>query len=112
MTDVAGLAGTLIDVVLPVFLIAALGFIARRILHVDPVGLTRLSLYVLVPGLLFNTLTTTQMGGDEIARIGIYVTVLTACLLVLAFISSRLVRANRAQTSALMLSICFINAAN
>jgi len=49
---------------------------------------------------------------EEIARIGIFVTILTGALLILAFITSRVLRASRAQTSALMLSICFINAAN
>ncbi|HEY3115467.1 MAG TPA: AEC family transporter [Chloroflexota bacterium] len=112
MTDLVGLAGTLIDVVLPVFLIAALGFIGRRNLHIDPASLTRVSLYILVPGLLFNTLTTTQMGGEEIVRIGLFVTILTGALLALAFVLSRVLRSSRAQTSGLMLAITFSNAAN
>jgi len=112
LTDVASLAGTLIDVVLPVFLIAALGFIARRTVHVEPGPLNRISLYILVPGLLFNTLITTQMGGDEIARIGVFVVVLTAMLIAMAFILSRVLHSSRGQTSALMLAITFSNAAN
>ena len=54
VTSLLGLLGTIVNVVLPVFLIAGVGFTVRRALDIDPRPIGRLGLYVLVPSLLFN----------------------------------------------------------
>ncbi len=112
MTSLLGLLGTIVNVVLPVFLIAGVGYTARRGLAIDPRPIARLSLYVLVPTLLFNSMLTAKMGGDEIVRIGIYAVVLTVGLILIGFASGALLRLGRAETSGLTLSLTFMNAVN
>ncbi len=112
MTSVLGLLGTIVNVVLPVFLIAGVGFGARRALTIDPRPIGRLSLYVLVPTLLFNSMLTAKMGGDEIVRIGIYAVVLTVSLVLVGFASGAIMRLKRAETSGLTLALTFMNAVN
>lgn len=112
MADPFALLAILLNVVLPVLLIAGLGFLARRSLQIDPRPLTRLSLYVLVPALLFNSLMTTRMGGDEVVRIAVYALVLHASLVGLGIGASRAFAATRVEASALTLGIAFINAGN
>jgi predicted permease len=107
-----GLFGTIANVVLPVFLIAGVGFAVRKVLDVDPRPIGRLSLYVLVPTLLFKSMLTAQMGGDEIVRIGVYALLLTSILVGLGFVCGGLLRAGRAETSGLALSMTFMNAVN
>jgi predicted permease len=109
---VLGLLSILANVVLPVFLIAGVGFIARRALGLDPRPIARLSLYVLVPALLFNSLSTTTMGGDEIARIGAYAALLSVALIALGMAGSRLFGVTRSEASGLTLAVAFMNATN
>jgi len=101
-----------VNVVLPVLLIASVGFIARRALGIDPRPITRLTLYVMIPVLLFNSLLTTKMGGDEIARIAIYAILLTAVLVAVGFGMARALRLSRSEASGITLSVAFVNAAN
>ena len=112
MANPAALLLITVNVVLPVLLIASVGFIARRALGIDPRPITRLTLYVMIPVLLFNSLLTTKMGGDEIARIAIYAILLTAVLVAVGFGMARALRLSRSEASGITLSVAFVNAAN
>lgn len=112
MTDLLGLLSTIVNVVLPVFLIASVGFAARRSLAIDPRPIARLSLSVLVPALLFNSMLSARMGGEEIVRIGAYAVLLTAGLVALGFTAGALLRFDRSETSGVVLSVGFMNAVN
>ena len=48
------LLGVLINIVLPVFIIIGAGFVAARMLTIDAQTLSRVSLYVLGPALVFS----------------------------------------------------------
>lgn len=110
--DVTSLLGIMANVVLPTFLMASAGFVARRYVGVDPRALTRLALYILVPALVFNSMLTSTLGGDEITRVGIFATVLTAIMVALGVLFARLLRASRTETSGMALGVGFINATN
>jgi predicted permease len=112
MPSVLALGGILLNVVLPVFLIAGIGFIGRRALKLDPQPIARLALYILVPALLFQTLLTTQIQGEEIAQIGAFAIILTVVLVILGGVSARLAGASRPEAAGLTMAITFINAAN
>jgi malate permease and related proteins len=109
---VVGLLGITINGVAPVFIIAFVGYVARRTLKLDPQPIARLALYVFVPALVLNSLLTTQMGGDEIARIGVFVVALTLILIGVSAVAARLMRLPRSEATGLALSVSFINAAN
>lgn len=111
-TDLAALAVILVNVVLPVFIIAGVGFLVRRLLNLDPQPIARLALYLLVPMLLFQTLLTTRIEAEEIARIGVYTVLLTFLLVALGAVFARILGATRAETAGLTMAISFVNAAN
>jgi malate permease and related proteins len=102
----------MLNVVLPVFLLAAVGFGARKFLGIDPRPLTRVSIYVMLPALLFNSMLTATLGGDEIARIGIYTLVLTGILVSAGWIGSGLAGFSQAESSGFTLGSAFPNTAN
>ena len=104
--------GITLNVVAPVFMIAFVGYIVRRTLRLDPQPIARLALYVFVPALVLNSLLTTQMGGAEVARIGVFVLVLTLVLIGVSAAAARLMRVERSEATGLALSVSFINAAN
>lgn len=112
MIDLAALVPILVNVVLPVFLIAGVGFAGRQALAIDPQPVARLSLYLLLPSLLFQTVLTTQMGREEIGRIGAYVLLLTVVLVGLAALSARAIRTTRSEAAGLTVAITLMNAAN
>ena len=112
MADPGALLLVTLNVVLPVLLIASIGFIARTALHIDPRPMTRLSLYVMVPALLFHSLLTTRMGGDEIIRIAVFILALTAILVLVGLGLTRVMRLSRPTGSGITLSVAFMNTGN
>jgi predicted permease len=102
----------MLNVVLPVFILAGVGFVARRALALDPRPLTRVSIYVMLPALLFNSMLTATMSGDEIARIGIYTLVLTVMLVAMGWTGSSAVGLSQSESSAFTLGSAFPNTAN
>lgn len=112
MSNLSALGLILVNTVLPVFLIASIGFVGRRALSMEPAPVARVTLYLLVPALLFQTLLTTQIQGEEIVRIGAFAIALTLLLVTLGTLAARLSGASRSETAALVLSLSFLNAAN
>jgi malate permease and related proteins len=110
--DLQALLTILFNVVLPVFLIAGIGFAGRRYLKLDPQPIARLALYLLVPALLFQTLLTAKLEAEEVTRIGAFAIILTIALVALGMISARALGAGRAEAAGLTMAMTFINAAN
>lgn len=110
--NVAALAGILINVVLPIFLIAGLGFTLRKTLGVDPQPISRAALYLFLPALVFENLFTTHIGADEIGRIGIFTVAIIAIMIVVGSLTGRLLGSTRLQTAGITLAMAFSNGAN
>ncbi|HEX9118338.1 MAG TPA: AEC family transporter, partial [Anaerolineae bacterium] len=55
------LLSILVDDILPILLVAAVGFLLARILHAESRTLSRITFYALSPGLIFNLLTTSRL---------------------------------------------------
>lgn len=110
--SILGVLGVTTTVVLPIILIASVGFIVRRTLAVDPRSVTRVSLYAFLPALIFNSLSTTTIGGDEIGRIVLFAFLLTALLVGFGLGASRCLRLGATATSGLTISVAFMNTNN
>ncbi len=100
------------DVVLPIFIMACAGLIARRALGIDPRAVAPLGIYILMPALLFNSLTTARLQGDELVRIGLFTVLLMVILVSGTSVVSRLLRIGREESSALTMTVAFMNSAN
>jgi predicted permease len=57
--------------ILPIFLVASVGFLLARYTRVDVKGLARASLYGLVPCLIFESLTASRISGAEFGRMAL-----------------------------------------
>ena len=112
MHTLLGLLPIVMNVVLPVFIIAGAGYSVRRWVALDPRPIARLSLYVFIPALLFNSLLTAQIGGDEVLRIGVFAVILMAGMVALGLGAGNLAGASRTESSALALAVAFPNTAN
>ena len=106
------LLGVLINIVLPVFIIIGAGFVAARMLTIDAQTLSRVSLYVLGPALVFSKLVETTVTGTDLVQIVVFTVVGTLLVLALSWVVARLLRLNRSTESAFVLSCSFVNSGN
>ncbi|MDN4593330.1 AEC family transporter [Polycladomyces subterraneus] len=100
-----------VQVILPVFLIFALGYVGQKRLRLDVRSLSTASLYLMSPLLVFRTLY-----AADIDRQYIYVTVysLALCLILIGCvkITSRIRGYTRSEESGLILATAFMNNGN
>lgn len=106
------LLGVLVNIVLPVFLIIGAGYLAARWLTVDIQTLSRVSLYVLGPCLVFSKLVETTVSSADLAQIVGFTVAATILVLGLSWVVARLLRLDRSTESGFMLASTFVNSGN
>jgi predicted permease len=100
------------NVVIPIFVMAGVGLLAHKRCGIDPKAVSPLGIYVLMPALLFTSLSTTKMEGDEVLRIGVFTLSLILALVAVTTIVTRLFNVAREESSALTMVVAFMNSAN
>nr|WP_304216675.1 AEC family transporter [Fredinandcohnia onubensis] len=101
----------LLLIVLPAFLIFTAGFIGQRVLDFDIKSISKLSLYLLLPFLTFDTFYTNQLNADYFYMF-IFTVLLTVMLVGITFLTGKLLKVDRPHMSALQLGIIFPNSGN
>jgi len=100
------------DDILPILLVASVGFLLARYLHADVKTLSRVTLYALTPCLAFNILVTSKISAAELGRMALF----AACTVLGIGLVTRLVtlplRLDRATVSACMMVVMFANGGN
>jgi predicted permease len=98
--------------ILPVFAIAAAGFILARKLHANVKTMAHVSFYTLTPCLAFKMLVTSKINGPEAGRMALMAILVTAAMGVLGRITAIPLRLNRAELSAFLMVVMFSNGGN
>ncbi len=104
------IAQTLLGVVVPVFVVIAVGALLARRFGLDLASVTRLGLYAAVPALVFRTLSSLSLPGDAMVRLLSAYALLLLALTLVAWIAGR--TAPVASRRALVGTTLFGNAAN
>lgn len=81
--------GVLLEVILPIFLVGGAGALVGRLTRVDTALLTRVVLYLLGPALIFRSLYTSTVAGEDVLRIAAFVLILQVSLLIVSRILGR-----------------------
>lgn len=105
-------AVVLINNVIPVFVVAALGYIAARPLNLDGRTISRMALYLLTPALVFNSLSTAKIMPGEFALIVASALTVILVMIGLGVLSSRLFGLSASTGSAVALGAGLMNAGN
>jgi predicted permease len=101
-----------VNVVLPVFIVAGLGFIVEKRLH-PPIGpFNQLVLYLLMPAFAFTALLPVDFRSEEPIKITFFAFLLAIAMLAVAFVIVRAARLDRPTSSAFMLTAAFPNLGN
>jgi predicted permease len=101
-----------LDVLLPVFLVAAAGWTLSVRLSVDPRPLNRVLLHVLVPCLVFRILVGSRLDATALTRTAAFAVLALAVPALLAWAMARTLRWSRSRTDALALVVLLPNAGN
>lgn len=98
--------------ILPIFLAAGFGYLAAKFLQVKPKPISQVAFYIFSPCLIFNLLTTSQLGNNDITRMVGFTIVNILLLGVLSWVVGRVLRLERLLLVALMLTTMFSNSGN
>jgi len=98
--------------VLPIFLVASVGFLLARYLHVDVKTLSRLAFNALAPCLVFNLLITSRISPDEFGRMALFTVCVVLGIGLIGWLITRPLRLDGAMTSAFLIVVMFSNGGN
>lgn len=101
-----------VNVVLPVFIVAGLGYIVEKRLHPPIASFNQLVLYVLMPALVFTSLLAVDFRSEEPVKITLFTVLLAVAMLGAAAAIARLAHLDRVTSSALMLTAALPNLGN
>lgn len=101
-----------VNVVLPVFLVAGLGYLLKRRLDLQIAPLNQTVLYVLMPAFIFTSLLPVDFRSEEPLRITAFAFLLAVVMLVIGFAVARAMRLDRPTANALALTAALPNLGN
>lgn len=107
----ASLAAILVDIILPIVLVALLGYVLGRAFPIDPRSLSKLTLYIFSPALIFTSAYRSKIDA-EFATIAAFAVLITAVMGVVTWVLIKVMRYDRLTASAFALSVLFVNAGN
>lgn len=100
------------EVVLPIVVIAGVGYLLEGAFPLDPRTLNRVSLYGLSPCLLFVTLLRTEISGGDALRLSLLMLLVVICMCVCANLVARSMKLSSTERSGFMLASTFMNSGN
>lgn len=98
--------------ILPVFLVASVGFALARRLRISAVQLSHITFNALAPCLVFEILLTASVGDVDFWRLVLFCVLMTATMGTLAGVGALLLRLDRPTRAGFMLVVMFSNNAN
>jgi hypothetical protein len=101
-----------VSVVLPVFIVAGMGYLLKQRLDLPVRPLNQTVLYILMPAFIFTSLLPVDFRSEEPLRITAFAFLLAVVMLVVGFVVARAARLDRPTASALMLTAALPNLGN
>jgi malate permease and related proteins len=106
------LIGIFASDILPIFVIAGIGFLLARHASVQVQTLSRVTFHALAPALVFNILTTATVSAGEFGRMAAFYILVATSALVMARLAAIPLRLDRASLSAFLLVVVCSNSGN
>ena len=106
------LASIFLNILLPVFALVLIGYLAGPRLGMEPRTLSKLAYYILVPAFIFNVFSKAEVQLDLALRMAAFFIVVTAGTIVVAFLAARLLGAGPQLVAAYVLIAAFGNVGN
>jgi len=102
----------LVNVIVPVILIAGAGYLFAKLTRFDATPLTRLSFYILSPALIFQSMLSSSLSGTTLSQVVIFVFAAHGALLLLGAVGVRWTGWDADTKASALLSFTFSNCGN
>ena len=106
------LLGIFASDILPIFVIAGVGYLLARHASVQVHTISRVTFHALAPALVFNTLATSTLSGFEFGRMAAFYLLVAASAALMARVAAIPLRLDRASLSAFLLVVVCSNSGN
>ena len=101
-----------LDDVLPIFIVAGVGFLLARRLRIDVRIVSRVAFNALSPCLVFTLLMNSPVGAAEFGRLGVFSVCSILGVGLIAWLVARLLRLDRAASASFLMVVMFSNTGN
>ena len=98
--------------ILPIILVAGVGFTLQRALRLNPRSLSRVIFYAFSPALIFSLLATTEIEANDILRMAGFSLLVVMCTGLLSWLISKIFHLPPLIAAAFILASTFMNAGN
>lgn len=102
----------ILNIVLPIFILIAIGFIAQRVLAMDVRTFTKLNIYIFIPAIMFVKVYETDVTWKLFKTIAVYLIVICVLMYITGDIVARLSHFSKSKRKAFVNSIIFFNGGN
>jgi len=106
------LASIFIKIILPIFLLIAIGFVAQKKLKMDSLTFSRMTIYVFIPAVLFIKMYTAKVDLQFFATIIVFVITVQVLMFIIAETAGRLFGYSRSKRKAFSNALTFFNSGN
>ena len=106
------ISDVLVNNILPIFIVAAIGFALRQSLGLDVKTVARVTFNGFSPCLVFYSLVTAKLNGGELLLLGSYSLLTILAMGLLGWLVGKLFRLSHIDTLALILALMFVNSGN
>lgn len=109
--DLYELGSILINIIAPIVLVAAVGFVLAKKLGLEARPLSRTMLYFFTPSLVFASTYRANLNAEYIS-IGVFAFIITFVMLLISWAITKFTRYDRLTATGFMLGVLFVNAGN
>jgi len=106
------LLSIMLNVIAPIFLVMGAGALVGRTLNPDTRGFSTLLVYLFIPALVFNSLSTTELPAADVGRIVLMALLFMLVMMGIGYAIARQQKFDRRLQGAFILSVMMVNAAN
>jgi predicted permease len=106
------LVSIFVNVILPLAIMAAAGFIVARRFRIDVGTLAKLAIYLFIPAIVFDSLSKSKINGDYLLIAAGFTAANTFIMSGVGLVTGRLARAPRSLRNAVTIALAFYNSAN
>jgi len=98
--------------ILPILLVASLGFLIQKLLRLDPRPLSQVTFYILSPALVFTLLVSADIQGSQVLSMAGFAAAVVLITLGVSYGMSRVLGLRGKPAAAFLLTAAFMNAGN
>ncbi|MGI6451183.1 MAG: AEC family transporter [Desulfitobacteriia bacterium] len=102
----------ILNIIIPIFLLIATGFIAQKALRMDLRTIVKINIYIFIPSLLFNNLYETNATWELFSTIAVYIAIVCLSMFLLGEFLAKILKYPRGIKRAFINSLLFFNSGN